>query len=314
MRAFRSGRPVRAECTAVEMGREQRFPVSAGRRQESAGGGFDTRGFDMKIRFLGCLTLIAALSMLLPVVAAAQGDLEVSGVDWATNAGIVRFHVQFHNTGTLLTEAVSGELSSQAYGAFVPVLGTIGTFNVPPLMPESFFDVFFDVPLSSLPPSATKITPWDNKSQAAVCGPDDHWDGNVDIRWVRLLGGGVVGHANAHFGHLLVCPGSGHSYIHVITACAGLTNWWFANVCAGWHVQLLNENYTPAPSPLPAGWTGFIDVWADASVPIGAICCITLNLNCNGVTVPVVLCAEACDCSTVGIEQSTWSTIKSLYR
>jgi hypothetical protein len=84
-------------------------------------------------------------------------------------------------------------------------------------------------------------------------------------------------------------------------------------VCAGWHAALLNINYTPAPSPLPAGWHGYIDVWADAGVQIGATCCITLNLNCNGILVPVVLCVEACDC-TVGTEQSTWGTIKSLYR
>lgn len=266
----------------------------------------------MRTRFPNCLTLIAALSMLLPIVAAAQqGHLEVSGTDWATDSGIVRFHVRFHNSGTAPTEAASGEIRSQAYGAFVPVLGTIGTFDVPPIMPDSFFDVFLDVPLASLPPSAGKITPWDKMVPVVTCGPDDHWDGNVDIIWFEPGGGGQV---NAHYGHLFLCPGFGHSFIHVITGCVGPINWGFAGVCPGWHVALLNEDHTPAPALLPAGWTGFVDVWADASVPIGAICCITLNLTCFGVTTPVVLCAEACDCSTVGIEQSTWGTIKSLYK
>jgi len=264
----------------------------------------------MRIRFLGLLTLIAAVSILLPVAAAAQGDLQVSAVDWTTISGEVRFHVQFHNAGTFTTEPASGEVHSQVYGAFVPLAGTIGVFEVPPLMPDSFFDVFFDVPLSLLPPSATKITPWsDSKSQAVVCGPDDHWDGNVDINWFEPGGGG---HVNAHYGHILVCPGAGHSFIHVITACNGPINWWFANVCAGWHVQLLNEDYTPAPSPLPAMWSGFFDVWADATVPVGNVCCITLNLNCNGVVTPVVLCAEACEC-VVPADPSSWGAIKTLY-
>lgn len=267
----------------------------------------------MRLRLLGIATLIAALSMLLPIVAVAQGHLEVSGIDWATYSGTVRFHVQFHNGGTGLTGTAAGELNSQAYGAFLPAIGTIGTFEVPPLMPDSFFDVFFDVPLSALPPSATKITSWDKTATVVVCGPDDHWDGNVDVTWFEG-GGGGAGHVNAHYGHIYVCPGYGHSYIHLMTACNGLINWAFANVCAGWHVALLNEDHTPAPSPLPAGWTGFIDIWADATVPLGQICCITLNLTCNGVTTPVLLCAEACDCSTVGVEHSTWGTIKALYR
>jgi hypothetical protein len=268
----------------------------------------------MKTKLLALLTLIAAVSMLLPDVAAAQGRLEVSAVDWATNSGTVRFHVQFHNAGTDFTQLTSGAIGSQMYGAFVPVVGSIGAFNLPPIMPDSFFDVFVDIPLTSLPPSATKITPWGNKSAAAVCGPDDHWDGNVDITWFDPAGGGGGGHVNVHYGHIFVCPGNGHSFIHVITGCNGMINWAFVNLCPGWHVALLNEDYTPAPSPLPAGWTGFMDVWADATVPVGAICCLTLNLTCNGVTTPVQLCAEACDCGTVGTESSTWGTIKSLYK
>ena len=78
------------------------------------------------------------------------------------------------------------------------------------------------------------------------------------------------------------------------------------------------DNAKPFPAALEVSiqspTTASFDVWADCvSVPVGMICCITLNLTCDGVNVPVVLCAEACDCSTVGIEQSPWGTIKNLY-
>jgi hypothetical protein len=266
----------------------------------------------MRIRFLSLLTLLAALSVLLPVTAVALGQLEVSAVDWATNAGMVRFHVQFHNPGPSLSESASGEIHSQEYGAFLPDFGSIGAFNVPPLMPDSFFDVFIDVPLDVLPPSAPTITPWGNKTAAVICGPDDRWGGNVDIIWTEATGGG--GQVNVHYCDLLVCPGAGHSYVHVLTGCTGLITWSFSGICPGWHVALLNEDYTPVGPALWAGWTGFFDVWADASVPVGTTCCIMLNLTCDGVTVPVELCVEACDCSTVETESSIWGDVKSLYR
>lgn len=258
----------------------------------------------------GLLALAVALALLPPLTAAAEGQLEVSEVGWETQGNLVSFHVQFHNAGTTPTEPAAGEIRPQEYGAFVPVIGTIGSFDVPPIEPESFFDVFFTVPLASLPPSAVKTTPWD-KSAAAVCGPDDHWDGNVDIIWA--FGGGGGGHVNAHFGHLLVCPGFGNSFIHVVTGCPGWIAWAFQGVCAGWTVSLLNEDRTPAPQPLPPGWTGWIGVSVNASVPVGTICCFALNLTCNNVTVPVRLCAEACDCSPVPVEPTTWGAVKSLY-
>jgi hypothetical protein len=47
---------------------------------------------------------------------------------------------------------------------------------------------------------------------------------------------------------------------------------------------------------------------------VGAICCFTLNLNCNGIVVPVQLCVEVCECGIVPTEPSTWGALKDLYR
>ena len=266
---------------------------------------------DHKLRT--AIRLVAAAVLLLPATAAAQGGLEVSLVEWETQGALVAFHIQFHNTGTQTTMPATGEMMSQEYGAFLPDFGTIGVFNVPPIEPASFFDVFMEVPRAALPPSAGEILPWlmptANKD---YCGPEDHWDGNVDIIWFFNGGGG--GQVNAHFGNLQVCPGFGRSMIHVVTMCPGMAGWWFANVCAGWNVALLNEDLSPAPNPVPPGWSGHIAVSADASVPFGAACCFTLNFNCGGVVTPVNLCATACDCGAVENDASSWGAIKSMYR
>ena len=50
-------------------------------------------------------------------------------------------------------------MSSQHFGVFLPDYGPIGRFNVPPLQPSSFFDVFFEIPLSQLPPPPEKTHP-----------------------------------------------------------------------------------------------------------------------------------------------------------
>lgn len=259
------------------------------------------------------LCLVAAAVLLPPATAAAQGGLEVALVEWETQGAMVAFHIRFHNAGTQTTGTATGELFSQEYGAFLPDFGVIGTFDVPPILPDSFFDVFLDAPREELPPSAAENLPWlmptGNKD---YCGPDDHWDGNVDIIW--FFNGLPGGQVNAHFGNLLVCPGFGHSYIHVVTMCPGWAGWWFAGVCAGWNVALVNEDLSPAPNPVPPGWSGHIAVSADATVAFGAVCCFALNFNCGGVVTPVNLCATACDCGAVADEPTSWGAIKSMYR
>ncbi len=96
---------------------------------------------------------VAALFALPLLGLAAQSSaqppagVEVSQVDWETIGSSVRFHVQFHNPDqNAPSDPVSGEMSSQPFGAFVPNSGPIGTFDVPSLAPDSFFDVFFELP------------------------------------------------------------------------------------------------------------------------------------------------------------------------
>jgi len=112
-------------------------------------------------RFAKWSTVAAVLALpLLGLAAPSSADVEVSQVDWETLGQSVRFHVQFHNTDPSSSSSpVSGLMSSQPFGAFVPNSGPIGTFDVPELAADSFFDVFFDVALSSLPPSAEMILP-----------------------------------------------------------------------------------------------------------------------------------------------------------
>jgi hypothetical protein len=45
----------------------------------------------------------------------------------------------------------SGEIHSQEYGALLPHYDLIATFDTPPIPPESFFDVYFEIPMSELP-------------------------------------------------------------------------------------------------------------------------------------------------------------------
>ena len=242
----------------------------------------------MKNRLLG---LLMAMALLLPALAAAVPP-EVSTVEWTTMGTLVRFHLQFVNNGTEPTETSSGVLSSQEFGAFMPLYGTIGSF---------------DVPLSSLPPSAQKFSEWAKDANVVECGADDHWDGNVDLFFAGM-------HINVHNAHMYVCPGHGNSLIHLMTACNGWMPWVIGNVCAGFHVAVQNMDRSAAPNPVPPGWQGFIVGWADATVPLGTICCFQVTFTCNGVNQAVWCCLEACDCSAVPIEQSTWGTIKSLYR
>jgi hypothetical protein len=57
------------------------------------------------------------------------------------------------------TDPISMEMRSQEFGAFLPDLGLIGQAAVPPIQPQGFFDVFFDVDLASLPPQPPEELP-----------------------------------------------------------------------------------------------------------------------------------------------------------
>jgi hypothetical protein len=125
------------------------------------------------------------------------------------------------------------------------------------------------------------------------CPPDTSWSGNVDINWAGPGGGGQV---NRHFTDLLVNPGVGSSHVHTLIFCnspIGAT-WSIAGLCPGWHAALLNEDFTPAPNPVPPGWTGWISVAADASVLPGTSCCFTVTFVCDGRAGVIDVCAEAC--------------------
>jgi len=189
--------------------------------------------------------------------------------------------------------------------------------QLPEMPVDSFFDVFFDIEYSQLPPPPpTSTGPTKGSSfgtsaaQDGPCPPDNHWDGNVDVIWANA---GGTGQANYHFGTIQVCPGSGKSYIHVITGCTGGVTWGISGGCPGWSANLVNEDFTPAPAVLPPFWTGWICISADASVAIGATCCFDLNLDCGGQLATVNLCASACQCATQN-ESSTWGRLKGLYR
>lgn len=266
------------------------------------------------------LRLLLGVGLVAALVAAAaspvQADVELTEAGWQTLSatGTVQFHLRWHNPS--LTESsllVTGEAWAQQYGAFLPNESLIGPFQVPPMMPDSFFDVFFEVPLSALPPSATET--YASKPSGGLpgipCPPGDHWDGNIDILWG---GPGGQGHVNYHIGQIMVCPGLGTSLLHMIVGCPQAAGWVINGVCPGWTVTLRNENQTLAPNPLPANWTGWIAISAGAGVPIGSVCCFNIVFTCGVQTATVQLCATACQCPTVGVERGTWGTVKQIFR
>jgi hypothetical protein len=233
----------------------------------------------------------------------------LAGVDWANvpspGGNHVRFHLRWQNDSpTTPTNPATGNIMSAMFGAFVPDYGPIGGFSVPSLPPSSFFDVFLEVPLSSLPPNPQKSLPGGGSGGAAAqtttqpCPPDSAWQGNVDILWNDPAGGGGQGQANWHLGQLLVGPGAGNSYIHLVTNCASPNggSWSFSGLCPGFGATLVNQDkVTPAPPILPPGWTGWICTAATAAVPVGSICCFRLEINCGGQHATVRVCATACN-------------------
>jgi hypothetical protein len=240
--------------------------------------------------------------------------IRITVIDWTTIQNLVRFQFRVENVDpNCPSDPIHLVASSQMFGVFNPDFGPIGQADVGPLDPaggmNSFFDVFFDVPLSMLPPSAQKsmpmmlFTPGPTTMSALSasyhgprvqtgCPPDNHWDGNVDIMWTGTGGGQV----NKHFGTLQVCPGMGDSWIHLITGCSSTSTVTITGVCPGFTVKLLNNDLTPAPSPLPPGWDGKIAVSADASVPLGTTCCFQVIVTCGGATGTIDMCVTTCDC------------------
>jgi hypothetical protein len=255
------------------------------------------------------LSIFLTLSLLVSAATAAV-VLDPNDVSWTTDQNVVTFQLPFYNDGPLPSELQSGELFAQEYGAFLPNIMSIGTFDIPSIPPDSFFDVFVEIPYDQLPPSAEERFDWDGPLKNAVCAKDWHWDGNVDVIW----GPPGTPPVQSHIGTIQVCPGYGGSYIHLVTACNGNTTWNFTGVCAGFTASLLDEAFFNAPAVLLPGFTGWIAITAATGTPLGTICCLTLNLTCNNIPVPVKLCVTACDCEPIKTENRAWGGIKSLYR
>ncbi len=284
-------------------------------------------------RILGWSALLGVVLLLSAPGALAQTGPTLGSVDWVKVNGAsgepnVRFHLHWTNpepTGS--TVPVSGIMKSQEFGVFLPDYGVIGTFHVPAIAASSFFDVFFEVPLSQLPPEPQQIRPGPAgaplagqrppgalSATTAPCLPDTIWDGNVDVIW---SGAGVSGEVVRHFGDLVVCPGGGPTYIHVrSTDCAIGAPWSVAGLCPGFSATLVNEDLTPAPNPIPPGWTGYISVSAVATVLPGTTCCFMLNFSCDGRPATIDVCATACDCGNHGptLDQVDWHNVGSVVR
>src|SRR5439155_17904317 len=123
-------------------------------------------------------------------------------------------------------------------------------FEVPPVSPNSFFDVFFDVCQANLPDLPLKFAPGSQSSQvaaatkfpsavASTCTADPHNDGNVDITWKE--GSTVTGDVHKHIASLLVCPGHGFSLIGLEVGCLSSTEPWAVTVaCPGFSATLVN--------------------------------------------------------------------------
>jgi len=254
---------------------------------------------------------LGLLAATLPQGAAAALVLSRENVSWTTQGDIVRFQLRFYNPGPETSLPGVTEMHAQPFGAFAPNEVLVGAADLPPLAPDSFFDVFYEVSIGQLPASAEEITPSGRAVSDRECTPDDHWDGNVDIQWIA---GSDVGQVNYHFGTLQVCPTAGYSYIHVIDTCDNQSTWSFAGVCSGWSASLLEEDLvTPAPALLPPFWTGWIRLAADGTVNVGDTCTISLTMLCNGVAGVIDLTAEACDCGLIPVQSGSWGSVKSLY-
>lgn len=241
-------------------------------------------------------------------------------IDWTTTSGIVRFSMRFRNTAEELSDPTHAEVFVQDhYGAYVANGPMIWSGELPPIQPNSFFDVLFEVPLSQLPPSPTHVirsAPADGASLNDPCGPGGPggpgaaWQGNIDVVWSEPGGGGNV---NKHTAGIGLFPGGAAHFVHLLTGCAGPITWSFGPVCPGFALSLLNEDFTPAPASLPPGWTGWIGASAAASVPGGTTCCFKLDVVCEFEVARIDLCAKACSEPTQA-KRKRWAEVKAFYR
>lgn len=271
-------------------------------------------------RSLAILAFIAAAVLsLAPFTHAlpAVQNPSLQSVDWitiqdATGASIVHFRLHFVNTDPANpSPPATGSAMAQPFGVFMPDAGPIGSFDVPPIQVNSFFDVFIDIPLQNLPPSAQQIVPGTGPTPNHPCLPVNHWDGNVDVTWNAA---GIANQATWHDGKAMVCPGAGNSLIHVVTGCSLATgmSWVMSPLCTGWNATLVEEDMvTPAPNPLPPGWHGFLAISAVAGTTPGTVCCFTVTFNCGSSSSLLYVCATACDCNShlPGLDGVDWNPV-----
>lgn len=279
--------------------------------------------FHQLCRVLVLVCAVGGLALAGP--ADAVVTLSPEDISWETVGTKVQFNLRFRNPDATTSGEVNYQVHAQDFGAHVPNQGEIASGLVPPMPPTSFFDVFFEVEVSALPPSAEEITPSasapspPNRQNNPACPPDNFWAGNVDVFWI---GPGGSGQVQAHYGTIFICPGAGNSYIHVITDCQdpGGISWAFANVCANWTVSLVSDDgfgnpAGPAPNPLPPGfWDGWICISATPAVNVGDVCHFDLNMTCGSQPATITVWAEACDWAATPTEPATWGKIKGSYR
>jgi hypothetical protein len=259
---------------------------------------------------LRCFAVLCIGLAVLSSSAGASVRLLDSNIDWTTNGSNVQFHLRFDNPGAVPTAPVTGLLTPQPFGAFLLSSDPPRPFEVPVIEPESFFDVFLEIPLAQLPQNPPDVVP--GGGAAGPCPPGDHWDGNVDVIW---SGPGEEGEVHHHEGEIKVCPGAGCSLIHVVTGCPDLAPWTMVGLCPGFAAELRNEDQiTPAPNPLPPGWSGWVCISAVPGTPVPSTCCFAIRFICAGQLSTVHLCATACDCNPIGVNPVLgtveWATLE----
>jgi len=267
--------------------------------------------------------LSAALLLLTALASPSSAAISLTSVSWSTVQDNVEFSLRFHNDDfTNSSSAADVTLSAQPFGMFVESLSPpVGTFQVPSLAPDSFFDIIYTVALADLPPSPEIITPpgggASTKAPPAACQTDRSWAGNVDVFWTGADG---TGQSFWHAGVIETCPQGGNSYIHVVMDCqdpAGVS-WSFSGLCPGWSASLVvNAGGIPggaAPNPIPAGvFDGWICVSADGTVNDGDICNFNLDASCGALPATIAMTGLACVCGAVPGDETSWGRVKSRY-